>query len=73
MRSAFIVVRMINTSHSRQQAIGKQQILMSMYGWPRYFSFGTDVIELKIQMSILRLVTGESLDRDTARVGGSIW
>jgi hypothetical protein len=42
---------------------------------PRYFSVGKDVIEIKIQMSILRSVTAEdqSLNRDTARVRGSIW
>jgi hypothetical protein len=32
---------------------------------PRYFSFGADVVDIKIQMSILRSVTGEDpyLDR----------
>jgi hypothetical protein len=42
---------------------------------PRYFSVGKDVIEIKIQISILRSVTGEdqSLNSDTARDRGSIW
>jgi hypothetical protein len=42
---------------------------------PRYFSFGQDVIDIKLQMSILRSVTGEDpyLDRETAINRGSLW
>jgi hypothetical protein len=42
---------------------------------PRYFSFGADVIDIKIQMSILRSVTGKDpyLDRETAINRGSLW
>jgi hypothetical protein len=42
---------------------------------PRYFSFGTDVIDIKIQMSILRSVTGKdpNLDPATAIKRASLW
>ena len=42
---------------------------------PRYFSFGQDVIDIKLQMSILWSVTGEDpyLDRETAINRGSLW
>jgi hypothetical protein len=48
----------------------------SVTAMPRYFSFGTDVINIKIQMSIMRSVTGQqdrSLDHDTSINRGSLW
>jgi hypothetical protein len=42
---------------------------------PRYFSFGADVVDIKMQMPILRSDTGEYpyLDRETAINRGSLW
>jgi hypothetical protein len=42
---------------------------------PRYFSFGADVVDIKMHVSILRSVTGEDpyLDQETAFNRSSLW